>query len=506
MPFVCRANIKPALCYNEPLMDKINSSSHWLTRFFFQKTFGFIYFIAFLSTAQQFRGLIGEHGLLPMRLYLKHIQFWDSPSLFWFNASDFFVSLIVWFGVGLSLLAVSGISERFGIYFSTAVWTLLWIFYLSVVNVGQVFYGFGWETMTLEVGFLAIFLGSADTKSPAIAIWFLRWVLFRLMFGAGLIKMRGDACWRDLTCMFYHYQTQPIPNPLSWYFHHLPHGFLKFQTLYTYFIELVVPWFYFIPGPLGWTAGVLTIAFQGCLILSGNLSWLNYLTIVIAIACFDDTFLGKWARIIIPETTPPKKLRKWILTIFSALILYFSINPASNLFSTNQLMNASFESFHLVNTYGAFGSVTKDRTEVIFEGADDWEITAKTTWREYEFKAKPGDVHRRPPLIAPYHLRLDWLMWFAAMSNWRYHPWIINLVNKLLQNDPEILKQIDKNPFPNHPPHYIRAVLYSYRFTDAKEKNKTGDWWIRKPLGLYLPPISLDNEAFRKILHEESWA
>ncbi len=486
-------------------MDKANFTSYWLTRFCFQKALAFVYLVAFVATVQQFRGLIGEHGLSPTHLFLKHISFWDSPGLFWFNASDAFIASIAWLGIGLSVLALSGYSERFGIYVSAGVWTLLWFFYLSVVNIGQIFYSFGWETMTLESGFLAIFLGSDDTKPPANVIWFLRWVLFRLMFGAGLIKMRGDACWRDLTCMFYHYETQPIPNPLSWYFHHLPHWFLKFQTLYTHFIELIVPWFYFVMGPLGWTAGILTIVFQGCLILSGNLSWLNYLTIAIAISCFDDAFLSKFIRIPVPETHEPKKIRKVLLAILTALIVYLSINPALNLLSPRQMMNTSFEPLHLVNTYGAFGAVTKNRTEIVLEGTNDWQTTDKTTWREYEFKAKPGDVHRHPPLIAPYHLRLDWLMWFAAMSDWSYHPWILNLVNKFLQNDPEILKLIEKNPFPDHPPHYIRAMLYSYRFTDAEEKKKTGDWWVRTPLRPYLPPLSLDNESFAKILREAEW-
>ncbi len=480
-------------------------SSYQLTRAYFKKTLGFIYLIAFFSTAMQFRGLIGEHGLLPIHLFLKQIHFWDSPSLFWFNASDMFVGSVVWVGVALSIFVISGLSERLGNVVSASAWTLLWLFYLSVVNVGQTFYSFGWETMTLEAGFLAIFLGSEEVQPATSVVWFLRWVLFRLMFGAGLIKMRGDACWRDLTCMFYHYETQPIPNPLSWHFHHLPHGYLKFQTLYTHFIELVIPWFYFVPGPLGWIAGILTIVFQGCLILSGNLSWLNYLTIVIAISCFDDVFLSKITRVKLPVTKAPTLFRKRILMLFVGVVLCLSIRPALNLFSAHQMMNASFEPLHLVNTYGAFGSVTKNRDEIILEGTDDHVITKQTVWKEYEFKAKPGDIHRQPPIVAPYHRRLDWLMWFAAMSDWRYHPWLINLINKLLRNDAEILKQMDKNPFPNHPPYAIRAVLYHYRFTTPEEKDKTGDWWVRKAARLYLPPLSLDNDSFREALHQMEW-
>ncbi len=479
--------------------------SYPLTRLCFQRAMGFIYFIAFLSTALQFRGLIGEKGLLPIRLFVRQIHFWQSPSLFYFNSSDAFVGGVVWAGVALSVFVMSGYSERFGNLISMAVWTTLWLFYLSVVNVGQIFYSFGWETMTLETGFLAIFLGSQKVLPPASVIWFLRWELFRLMFGAGLIKMRGDACWRDLTCMFYHYETQPIPNPLSWYFHHLPHGYLKFQTLYTHFMELLVPLFYFVPGPWGWAAGILTIVFQACLILSGNLSWLNYLTIVIAIACFDDAFFSKFLRFKIPAMAAPTAFRKGILIAFSGVIICLSVGPALNLFSPRQMMNASFEPLHLVNTYGAFGSVTQSRDEIILEGTDDHEITSDTQWKEYTFKAKPGDVHRLQPVIAPYHLRLDWLMWFAAMSDWQNYPWLLNLVNKLLHNDAEVLKLIGKNPFADRPPYFVRAVLYHYRFTTAEEKKKTGDWWIRNPVRLYLPPLSLDNRAFRKGLSRMGW-
>ena len=479
--------------------------SYRLTRLCFKRALGFIYFIAFFSTARQFKALIGEHGLLPLRLFLERTEFWNSPSIFWLNSSDLFVGTVVWAGVALSVLVMSGFSERLGLFFSTAVWTLLWVFYLSVVNVGQTFYSFGWETMTLETGFLAIFLGCDRTQAPAIVIWFLRWELFRLMFGAGLIKIRGDECWRDLTCMAYHYETQPIPNPLSWFFHHLPQGFLKFQTLYTHFVELIVPWLYFIPGPAGWTAGILTIVFQGCLILSGNLSWLNYLTITIALSCLDDRFFGKFMRASLPAPRPPGRARRIILTAFVGLVLFLSVKPAVNLFSPSQMMNTSFEPFHLINAYGAFGSVTKVRTEVILEGTDEEVVTKATLWKEYEFKAKPGDVHRRPPLVAPYHLRLDWLMWFAAMSDWRYYPWILNLSYKLLQNDPVILSQIEKNPFKDRPPRHVRGILYRYRFTTAEEKKKTGDWWVREPLRVYLPAVSLDNESFRQVLRQMKW-
>jgi hypothetical protein len=360
----------------------------------------------------------------------------------------------------------------------------------------------------LETGFLAIFFGPAKSEVPKIIILFLRWVLFRIMFGAGLIKLRGDPCWLKLTCMDYHYETQPIPHPLSWYWHWMPAWYHKLEVLITHFIELPVPWGYFAFGalsPVAYVAGGLTILFQGFLILSGNLSWLNYMTIVIALACFDDRFLSRFIRLPVPSVQPFSKVRKGVLTALTVLIGLLSIPPALNLFSTRQLMNASFDPFHLVNTYGAFGSITKIRKEVILEGTADANIAAATSWKEYEFKCKPGDVLRRPCVVSPYHLRLDWQMWFAAMNDFRYHPWILNLAAKLLENDPKVLSLLKGNPFPGEPPAHLRALLYEYHFTTPEERRQTGAWWKRRQIGTYLPPLSLKDPQFHAILQRAGW-
>ena len=185
-------------------MEAAELSNYWLTRFCFQRALGFVYVIAFLIVINQFQPLLGENGIMPARLFLKRAEFWDAPSLFWIHCSDHFISMIAWLGLVLSFFAVTGLSDIFGIYVSAAVWALLWVLYLSFVNIGQTFYSFGWETLLLETGFLAIFLGSSNVSPPVIIIWLLRWVLFRVMFGAGLIKLRGDECWRNLTCMYYH--------------------------------------------------------------------------------------------------------------------------------------------------------------------------------------------------------------------------------------------------------------------------------------------------------------
>jgi len=397
---------------------------------------------------------------------------------------------LAWAGVLLSVVALTGVSERFGTPVSMVVWFLLWALYLSFVNIGQTWYAFGWETLLLEAGFLAIFLGGAGTEPPEAVVWLYRWLLFRVMFGAGLIKMRGDPCWRDLTCLFYHYETQPLPNPLSWFLHRSPEVIHKAGVLFTHLVQLVVPFGYFLPAPFCWVAGGLTVLFQGSLILSGNLSWLNHLTLVLAIACFDDRALG-WIPVHVPEVAPralPHEVLVWGLLVLVAVL---SWRPVRNLFRRRQLMNASFEPYHLVNTYGAFGSITKRRFEIVIEGCLDPDPGPRSEWREYQFKAKPGRLDRRPPIVAPYHLRIDWLMWFAAMGSHRQYPWFVPLLVRILEGDRAVLGLLGENPFPDRPPAAVRAQLYLYRFTSPAERRETGGWWSRELVGEYVPAIGL---------------
>src|SRR5438067_13000979 len=392
------------------------ATDFWLTRLCFQRALGSIYLIAFLIAADQFIPLLGTRGLQPVRLFVRHVPFRRAPSLFYINCSDRFITATIWCGVGLSCFTLTGFSESFGFGVSMLTWALLWIIYLSLVNVGQTFYGFGWETMLAETGFLAIFLGSSDTRPPVIVMWLIVWVLFRTMFGAGMIKLRSDPCWRDLTCLFYHYETQPLPNPLSWYLHHSPPWAHKAGVLFTHFAQLVVPWFYFAPAPLWYWAGGLTILFQITLILSGNLSWLNYITIVLCIPCFDDRLLARIIHISHSVPADMTLLHAIAVSTVAVIVLALSWRPARNLFSRRQLMNASFEPLHLVNTYGAFGAVTRERFEVVIKGTDAEVPGTDAKWREYEFKGKPGDVNRSQCIVSQYHWRLNWLMLFAEMS------------------------------------------------------------------------------------------
>ncbi len=484
----------------------VASGGYQLTRWLFQRALAGIYLVGFAAAVNQFRPLLGTRGLLPVPSFLERVDFWSYPSLFHAHYSDTFAMALAWTGVAVSLLALSGFSESFGTPVSMAVWALLWLLYLSFVNVGQTWYSFGWETLLLETGFLAIFLGAKNVVTPVVVVWLLRWVLFRLMLGAGLIKLRGDPCWRDLTCLIYHYQSQPMPNPLSWYFHWLPARVHKLGVLFNHFTELVIPFGFLVPArQVLYVAGAFTIAFQGMLILSGNLSWLNYLTIVLAISCFDDRLLSHLLPIG-PEDLQPLAMPHGIAVIALAITVgVLSIYPVRNMLSPGQAMNASFEPFHLVNTYGAFGSVSRERDEVILEGTTDETITPLTVWKECGFKGKPGNLKRCPPLVAPYHMRLEWLMWFAALDPAYADPWMLPLVGRLLQNDPAVLGLMETNPFSDRPPRFVRARLYRYAFTSSAEKRATGAYWKRTLLGEYLRPISLDTPGFVEALEQQGW-
>lgn len=465
---------------------------------------GLLYLLAFLIAANQYLPLLGERGLLPVRLFLARSRFWKAPSLFWLNCSDRFIGAVIGLGLALSILALSGISDASGVALSVGVWALLWLLYLSLVNVGQVFYGYGWEILLLECGFLTIFWGSTDSDPPALLRWLLLWVLFRVMFGAGMIKLRADRCWRDLTCMYYHFETQPLPNPLSRYFHFLPRPVLKGGVLLNHVVELVAPWFVFAPPPLCYVAGGLQIFFQVLLILSGNLSWLNYITIALCIPCFDDAFLSRFLSLPHPAANPMSPVRYLVLGLLAALVLLLSLRPARNLFSRRQRMNASFDPFHLVNTYGAFGGVTRERIQVILQGTDsDSPAEEAARWREYLFKGQPGELGRRPCVVAPYQYKLDWQVWFVPLRpNWT-QPWFLHFIEKLLANDPRILALLARNPFPEKPPRFIRAELYQYSFTEPRDPG--GAWWRRTYVGNYLPPMALDLPEFQRVLQKNGW-
>ncbi len=491
--------------------------SYWLTRFLILRLLGFVYLFAFLSLAAQVLPLIGHEGLLPADRYLERVAtefgsrwrgFVALPSLFWIRISDGALVGLAWLGVGLSVVVLLG-------YANALLLVVLWAIYESFVHVGQLWYGYGWEIQLLETGFLAIFLCPlVDGRPfpriapPAPVIWLLRWLVFRIMLGAGLIKLRGDPCWRDLTCLDFHYETQPIPNPLSRSFHFLPGWAHRAGTFFNHVAEVVAPWLAFTTVGLRRVAGVLLLVFQVLLILSGNLSFLNWLTIVPILACFDDGVLVRWlprrlsaAAARAATNALHSRAHEIVTAVLLVLVGVLSYAPVRNLLSPEQRMNTSFDPLDLVNTYGAFGSVGRVRHEIVFEGTDATEIGPDTRWREYEFPCKPGDPRRRPCWVAPYQPRLDWQIWFAAMSVPDRYPWTLNFVWKLLHGDAGTLGLLANNPFPDAPPRFVRAVIYRYQFAPAGSDAT----WQRSSIGEWLPPLSVGDPRLRRVLVAHGW-
>jgi hypothetical protein len=493
--------------------------SYWLTRFMILRMLGLIYAIAFLVAINQVLPLIGSNGLLPVGNYLTQISGWLGsdwagfrrlPSLFWIAHDDTTLLTVAWIGFLLSCLVLAG-------YCNALVLLVIWFLYMSFVHVGQEWYGYGWEIQLLETGFLAVFLCPLiDMRPfprrppPFPVIVLFRWLVCRIMLGAGLIKFRGDEIWRNSTALYYHFETQPIPGPLSRWFHFLPREALKLGVWFNWLGELIAPLFVFWPRVARHAAGTVIILFQLSIIVSGNLSFLNWLTIIPALACLDDGF---WAKILPhslvtraeaaagkAEESKPMRITAWVVTAVVALL---SIQPVINILSPGQVMNTSYDPLELVNTYGAFGTVGRERLNIVFEGTRDADSTDQADWRPYIYKGLPVALDRRPPQIAPYQLRLDWQMWFASMSIPDDYPWTVHLVWKLLHNDPAVVGLFAANPFPGKAPKYVRAVLYRYRF--AGPGNAQGVWWTRERIDLWLPPLSLNDPGLHSFLSSHGW-
>jgi hypothetical protein len=492
--------------------------TYWLTRFVILRLLGAVYAVAFLVAINQIIPLIGADGLLPAGIYLKQWSdavgpvsgFIKLPSVFWFGHSDPALLIVSWTGFIISCIAVAGYANALSL-------GVLWFLYMSIVHVGQDWYGYGWEIQLLETGFLAIFLCPLldmrpfPKHAPPIQIIVLfRWLIFRIMLGSGLIKYRGDTIWRNGTALYYHFETQPIPGPLSRWFHFLPHTLLKIGVWLNFLAELAAPWFVFWPRLARHIAGTVIVLFQFNIILSGNLSFLNWLTIIPALACFDDGFWAKLlprrlvrkAEFAAANSEPSKPMinTAWVITFIVAIL---SIQPVVNMLSKEQIMNTSFDPLELVNTYGAFGSVGQERLNVVFEGTMDNDSTDKANWKPYIYKGLPVLVDKRPPQIAPYQLRLDWQMWFASLYSPQEYRWTPNLVWKLLHNDPKAVSLFAGNPFPGKPPKYIRAVLYRYKF--AEPGNRQHLWWTREQVSDWLPAMSANNRGLIEYLKSYGW-
>ncbi|MGP3534451.1 lipase maturation factor family protein [Microbacterium sp. RD1] len=488
-------------------MDGFAAVAYVFGREVVQRGVAAVYVVAFVSTIAQFPALLGERGLSPAPRLLawarssKRARRLLHPTIFrWWPYSDRRLTAICVAGIAVALALVAGLPQLAPPWVPLVCFLFVWATYMSVVSIGQTFYGFGWEMLLLEAGFLAGFLGSSASPPPTVVVVLLWWLLFRLEFGAGMIKIRGGAEWRDLSALTFHHETQPMPGPLSRQAHLLPRWFHEWEVLGNHFSQLVVPWFLFVPALRVWipwdgfvwigtAAAAVVIATQLWLVATGNFAWLNVLTIIVA-----------FSAVGLPGAAPAAVLPlPWLWVTLAVAIAYAVISwPAlRNLTARRQLMNAAFNRWNLANAYGAFGTVTRRRVEYVIVGTEsDDPADRDAVWLEYAFRGKPGDVSRIPPQIAPYHLRLDWLMWFLPLGR-SLDDWFEEFLARLLDADPRMLRLLAHDPFEGRRPAWLRVDSYHYRFTTRSERRATGHVWARTRLATIRGPVGRAESANR---------
>jgi predicted DCC family thiol-disulfide oxidoreductase YuxK len=463
----------------------------------FLRGLGLIYVAAFASLAVQIRGLVGSDGIVPISQYLAAARtglgdaaYWHMPTLFWLNASDTALVAGASIGVALGILVTLGLVQR-------AALIALYVLYLSYVYAGQIFMNFQWDMLLVEAGFLAIFL----TGGSRIVVWPYRLLLFRFVFLSGVVKyISGDPTWHQLTALDYHFWTQPLPAPPAWYAAHLPHALLAAITAGTLIVELFLVFLIFLPRRPRTVGAVIILAFQLGIVATGSYNFFNLLTMLFCLFLFDDQALSR----ILPAKLVGRAERSaphagWMATALAALVALIVVPVGVNLMwqpimgSSLPFADAIAESvspFLIVNPYGVFAVMTTSRPAIAFEGSDDGK-----TWREYVLPYMPGPVARPLSWNIPHQPRLDWQLWFAAFEGLGRNLWIERLVEGLLQGRKPVLNLFADNPFPHHPPKYVRAELYDYRFSDPELKARTGQPWVRRLEGLYFPEVGLVNFA-----------
>src|SRR5437867_920730 len=424
----------------------MGSGNSVLASWLFLRLLGLIYLAAFVSLATQVKGLVGTQGILPAAGFLNRRRHWGFerfyrlPTLCWFNASDGFLSWLAWGGAGPSVLLVIGFAPM-------PVLALLWMLYLSLFGICGIFLGYQWDILLLETGFLAIFLAPLEvtphfpsvTAPPPLVVWLLWWLLFRLMFSSGIAKLRsGDATWRRLTALRYHYETQPLPTPPAWYAHQLPVSFHKASAAIMFVIEIFVPFLILGPPAVRAGAAAVFIVFMVLIELTGNYCFFNLLAVALSVLLLDDQLLLPAVGWFLPGYKAPLAVApapQWLnsmTVVVAGVILLLSVAPMLRLFRFDAAwpkwlwkLYDLFDPFRLVNSYGLFSVMTTERPEIVIEGSRDGE-----NWREYEFKWKPGKVKCRPRFVAPRQPRLDWQMWFAALGYYPDNPWVSRLLTR----------------------------------------------------------------------------
>ncbi len=465
-----------------------------LVSFLFLRLFGLVTLCAFVSFAVQAQGLIGSRGILPLSELVDAIgprlgpeRFSLMPMVFWLNDSDLAIQAVCWAGAGLSLMLVLNLLPRLSL-------VLIYALYLSLLYAGQTFMTFQWDTFLLETAVVALLM----SFKPTTGVWLARWLLFRFMFMSGVVKLiSGHPNWRNLSALSYHFLTQPLPTPLAWYAASLPAQVLKAATGAMFFVELVLPFLIFCPRRLRFVAAFGIRLLQSCILLTGNYNWFNLQTMLLCLPLIDDAALR---RILPPrllglaqaraKARAPRRALTIVVNAAALLMVALSLVQMDERFGGSppevaQAIDDVFEPFHIVSPYGLFAVMTTTRNEIIVEGSNDG-----VQWREYEFRYKPGDVNRRPPWNIPHQPRLDWQMWFAALDDPQRLPWFSRFLERLLENEPSVTALLERNPFPDKPPTYLRAEFYEYTYA-GNDDHAAGRWWNRRLAGLYFPEAHL---------------
>jgi lipase maturation factor 1 len=487
----------------------VRPPTYFWARRWFLRGLGLIYLIAFVSFWVQVDGLVGSNGISPVKQFLLAVReqlgrdaYSLLPTLCWFNSSNAFLHFLCGGGVVFSLLLVFGIAPVICL-------TALFGFYLSLTVAGQTFLSFQWDILLLETGFLSIFfapwrLWQKHGQEPSVsraALFLLKLLLFKLMVMSGVVKLTsGDASWgwldhsfhwSALTALDYHYWSQPLPTVFAWCADKTSEWFKHFSVAFCLAVEIITPFFIWAPRRPRLIAAGLIISLQIIIAITGNYCFFNLLTLALCLLLIDDAAVRRGSP---GSRTLPNRLCSYaavaviIVTLpINGWLIFTALKPQARPPRALAIVYEPLEAFRIANGYGLFRVMTKDRCEIILEGSADG-----IDWLPYEFKWKPGDVKRPPSWCAPHQPRLDWQMWFAALGNPEQNPWFVRLAICLLEGKPDVARLFAYDPFPNQPPRYIRAILYRYRFTTAKEQRQTGAWWKREELREYLPAVSLE--------------
>ena len=472
-----------------------------VTRRLFLRLLGAVYFVAFASLAVQITGLVGERGVMPAAPFLDwaHSIYgagaWRLlPTVFWLGAGDAALTLVAWVGAVLSLLLVFGVAPL-------ATLALLWCSISRSRSSGRTSSPSSGTRCCSKPGCSPSSgprrrgCWAATERAPSeLARFLIVFLLFKLMFLSGATKLlSGDPTWRHLTALDYHFETQPLPPWTAWYAHQLPGVVRRALTLCTLVGELVLPWLLLVPARfrtvrIGAAAAIILL--QVGIEATGNFGFFNLLTIVLCVAALDDGALAR-LRLRRPATEllPESRRRAVLVRVVAPVLLLLSgLSFVREIAYTipdgggmrllpgwGQRVLIWVAPFRSINGYGLFRVMTTERPELVLEGSADG-----TTWKAYDFRYKPGDVNRRPGFVAPFHPRLDWQLWFAALSPMESYEWLGTLGERLRAGTPEVLGLLGRNPFAGAPPRFVRAVLYDYRFSTAAERRRTGAWWVRE--------------------------